>query len=354
MELLLRLLERTERRVLAIVRARDDIAARRRIDHVLETILPPQRRVLGRRVRAIAGDIEQPGLGLSRRCADELMRDIDCVVHCAAAIDFELPLAAAHAVNVLGTRHVMSLAERAPGLRRLIHVSTAFVAGDRDGLHLESESDVGQRPRNSYEQTKLAAEALVASSGLPATILRPSIVVGDSRTGWTLAFNVVYRPLRGFSRGVLPVIPGDPDARMDIVPIDTVADALFDLVTGERWHGGTIHVVSGSAAPTNRELVALAAVALGRRPARFVAFGTTPLVEEIAGPFAAYMHMHGVFDAARGHALGFRPPPLADYFPALMDYARLARWGKRPLARWRLAGAMTCPPAREVPGGCAA
>ncbi len=331
MELLARLTQQTDRDVIALVRAPDDDAAGERLDGVLETILPAGVTPRGS-LRAVAADLEAPGLGLSARARNRVAAEIDTAVHCAASVSFTLPLSEARAINVEGTRAVLELAARAPALDRLVHVSTAYVAGDRAGRCHEHESDVGQRHRNTYEQTKLEAERAVCDSGLPATILRPSIVVGDSRTGWTPAFNVIYWPLQAFARGLFPVVPGDPDVPVDIVPADTVADALLALTVGAR-QDGTIHVAAGSAAPRAGNLAALAATAFGAPVPRFVAAGEAPDVEERAGAYLPYFRNRAVFDTTRADALGFTPPPLGSYFDAIMDYARAARWGKKPQPR---------------------
>jgi long-chain acyl-CoA synthetase len=240
---------------------------------------------------------------------------------------------------------MLDLAERAPSLDRFVHVSTAFVAGDRPGPYLEDEGDVGQRSRNTYEQTKLEAERHVRERGLPSTsILRPSIVVGDSRTGWTSAFNVIYYPLRAFARGLFPVVPGDPEARVDIVPVDAVADALLELANGEPREG-TFHSVAGADAPTFRRLTELAAQAFDAPVPEFVAPGAAPEIERYAGAFLPYFRVRGTFATDAGQTLGCTPPPLERYLPNLIRYADLARWGKRALPRWEAAAA---PPVAAV------
>jgi thioester reductase-like protein len=335
MELLLRLLERTDRPIIALVRASDDAAASARLDSVLATLFPPDMIPTGR-VRAVAADLQAPSLGRTAKACAALADDIDTVVHCAASVQFSLPIDEARAINVEGTRRVLALAANAPKLDRIVHVSTAYVAGDRPGRYHEHEADIGQRPRNTYEQTKLEAERLITDSELPAAILRPSIVVGDSRTGWTPAFNVIYWPLQAFARGLFPCVPADPDARADIVPVDAVADALHELTVGTR-RTGTYHVVAGEDAVTTSELVALAADAFGQSRPTFVAPGAAPEAEDRAGAYLPYFRVRGTFDATLGHALGFHAPALRTYFGALMRYASQARWGKRPHARWQLA-----------------
>ena len=336
-ELLVRLLEGTDQDVVALIRARDDAAAQQRLDDALAVLLPSHEVPRGR-VRAVAAHLDQHGLGLTVRQRNALAHDVDAVVHCAASVQFTLPLDEALRINLDGTREMLDLAARAPRLDRFVHVSTAYVAGDRGGVYRESEGNVGQTSRNTYEQTKLAAEQHVQGAGLPNTsILRPSIVVGDSTTGWTPSFNVIYWPLQAFARGLFPVIPGDPDARLDIVPVDTVADALLALTAGEP-RTGTIHVVAGDEAPTARGLATMAAEAFGAEVPTFVAPGAAPEIEQRAGAFLPYFRVRGVFDAARGHRLGFCAPKLEDYFPTLLEYARTARWGKRSRPRWEVRG----------------
>lgn len=334
MELLMRLLERTDSDVIALVRAPDDDAAATRLDGVLATLFAPRDRPAPGRVRAVAADLEQPGLGLSEDALAALAGEFDTVVHCAASVSFALPLEEARRINVGGTREVLELAARAPELQQLVHVSTAYVAGDRTGRAFEHEGDVGQASRNTYEQTKLEAEELVLASGLPAAILRPSIVVGDSRTGWTPAFNVIYWPLQGFARGLMPSVAADPQGRVDVVPVDAVADALLTL-SGRRGERGRFHVVAGDAAPTCATLSRMAASAFGKESPPFVPLGHDPAAEETAAVFLPYFRVHSVFDPGAGAALAPPVPPLEDYFGALMDYARQARWGKRPLPRWK-------------------
>lgn len=342
MELLVRILEQTDRDVIALVRACDNEAAQGRIDEVLEMLLAPGERPRHGRVRAQAADLTSPGLGLSAMARERLVGSIGAVVHCAASISFTLELEDARQINVDGTREILALAKEACDdgtLDRFVHVSTAYVAGERDGCVSEGDGDVGQSFRNTYERTKLEAEELVRASGVPAAILRPSVIVGDSVTGWTPAFNVIYFPLQAFARGLFPNVPGDADARLDIVPVDTVADALLELLCGPVLEGN-FHVVAGDTAPTNTELATLAAEAFDADPPVFVELGEDPSAEVRAGALVPYFSVRCWFDAERGRSIGATPPPLADYFPRLMRYAAEARWGKEPMPRWAVAQEM--------------
>ena len=342
MELLVRVLEQTDRDVVALVRAADDAAAQTRVDELFELLIAPaRRRELRGRVQGVAADLESPGLGLGESTRDRLTSTIGAVVHCAASVSFTLELEDARRINVEGTREILQLAKEARdygSLDRVVHVSTAYVAGERDGRARERQGDVGQGFRNTYERTKLEAERLVNESGLPASILRPSVIVGDSVTGWTPAFNVIYWPLQAFARGLFDPIPGDAEAPIDIVPVDVVADALLELLCGP-VRAGAFHVVASDEAVSNGKLATMAAEFFDTQPPRFVGPGEDPSAEKRGGALVPYFSVRCVFDALRGRrALGAKPPPLEHYFPALMRYARDARWGKSPAPRWAIGG----------------
>jgi len=115
-------------------------------------------------------------------------------------------------------------------------------------------------------------------------------------------------------------VPSDPDGHVDIVCVDTVADALYTLLDGPVQHG-TIHAVAGEDAVKNDDLATMAASAFGREPPQFVGPGADPQAEERAGVFVPYFRSRLLFDARRGRALGFTPPPLQQYFGTLMEYA---------------------------------
>jgi thioester reductase-like protein len=336
MELLVRLLERTDREVVLLVRAADDAAADRRVAGVLDVLLAPgaARDAAASRVTAVAADLET-GLDLGPQDLD----GVDRVVHCAASVSFALPLEEARRINVDGTRRVLELAAALPDLDRVVHVSTAYVAGERRGVCREDEGDLGQAHRNTYEASKLEAEGLVAASGLPHCTLRPAIVVGDSTTGWTPAFNVIYWPLQAFARGLFARVPADPGAVLDVVPVDHVAEALHELTCGPR-RSGTFHAVAGEHAVTAGELAELAAGAFGRDVPAFVPRGEAPEVEAVADAFLPYFWSQTRFDASRGQELVAAPaPPVPAYFDVLMAHARAARWGKRAIPRWAAARA---------------
>ena len=161
-------------------------------------------------------------------------------------------------------------------------------------------------------------------------IARPSIIVGDSRSGWTSAFNVIYWPMRAFSRGLMDEIAIDPEGVADIVPVDYVAAGVLALLDAERA-SGTVALVAGASAPTNAELIELACRQFGREPPRIVAAPASRLQETEL--YVPYFGIEASLDDRRARALlgplGLEPPPLREYFATLIGYAERARWGKQ-------------------------
>lgn len=359
MAVLARLLEDGDRDVVALVRAGSPAQANARLNAVLGSVCDAPERHRGR-VRAVCGDLTAPDLGLGRD-REWVAEEVGEIIHGAASVAFDLPLAEARSINVEGTRRVLDLAEdcvaRGGGLRRMTYVSTAYVAGDRRGLAGEAELDLGQGFRNAYEQSKHEAERVVCGrrDRLPVTIVRPSIVVGDRGTGWTASFNVVYGPLRAFACGTYPVIPGRRDAVLDVVTVDYVADAILALAASPAADGGTFHVVAGDQATTLGEFAGLAARRFDRRaphlvPLRIYRSVLHPLIVRRADPRARrrlvrsevyfpYFSLDLRFDDHRArellNPLGIRAAPVREYFDTLIDFAEAAEWGRTPIGRAR-------------------
>src|ERR687895_118081 len=133
MEILTRWLERSDRPVYAIVRADDDEKAAERLKPGLESAFGDGDRHEERLI-ALAGDVEQPGLGISSDKRPELAHEVDVVIHSAASVSFTLGLEESRRINVEGTRNMLDLAERCERLERFSYVSTAYVAGNHRGV----------------------------------------------------------------------------------------------------------------------------------------------------------------------------------------------------------------------------
>lgn len=358
-EVLARLLERDEQPVYVMIRAEDDEGAEQRLNELLASLLGSAEPWSGRAI-AVRGDVTQAWLGMSSRRRDWLAERTDRIIHCAASVSFTMPLDEQRQINLHGTRRVVELARlcaQRGGLESFVHVSTAYVAGSQPGAFAEEDLDVGQEFRNPYERTKFEAELLLRERawGLPIQILRPSIVVGDSATGWTPAFNVLYGPMKAFARGAYPLIPADRSAPVDVVPVDFVADSILALAGRP---GTTYHLTASDRASSVGELIELGSAAASRPAPRVL---PPWLYRRLIHPlllrrgsearrralrrsevYFPYFTMRTRYDnSAARDALathGIEAPPLASYFDRLMSFAQAVDWGRRRVARHEVVG----------------
>lgn len=355
-ELLVRLLRR-EVQVLCLSRAREGEGPREveaRLRQMVESTEPGTE---CSRLEVTLGDVAAPELGLDPvgRAFLEQGREPIQIVHGAAQVRFDLPWEEMARQNIQGTEEVLGWARRlhaAGRLHRLDYVSTAYVAGDRTDLVLETELDRGQTPRNAYERSKLAAEKRVASAreaGLPVTVHRPSIIVGDSRTGRASSFKVLYWPLKVYARGRWRTVFGRPDCPVDVVPVDFVADAMQALLFDPAATGETVHLAAGpSGQATIGALAEMAQRFFSGPPVRYVnpdlymkyvrpfvhpiLKRLRPDVVDQGAVFLPYLAGNPSFDRRVAERLlaphGLAPPPVESYFETIMGYAKAQGFGR--------------------------
>ena len=186
----------------------------------------------------VEGDITQPDLGIAHEDLDEIRRETTDVFHLAAVYDLAVPKELAYAVNLDGTHNVNDLARSLPNLRRYNYISTCYVAGRRTGRIFENDLEHDAGFRNHYEETKYLAEVEVEKlkNELPVTIFRPSVVVGDSRTGETAKYDGIYSLVLYLQKapGLLRLLNvGNRDVRLNLVPVDFVVDGIAALSDDE-------------------------------------------------------------------------------------------------------------------------
>ncbi len=197
--------------------------------------------------RTVLGDVGKPRLGLSDSDYTDLSSTITEILHAAADIRFDASLEESRAVNLLGVRHILDLALDCAKLEKFAHVSSIYVNGYRQGVFAEARVAPGQRFVNTYQQSKFEAEALVfdAMRHIPAAIYRVALVIADSAAGQVSQFNYFHHLLRVLPGSRLPMIPGDPNIRVDLVTNDWVAAALAYLVSRRFAPGSIRHLCAG-------------------------------------------------------------------------------------------------------------
>lgn len=203
-------------------------------------------------VEALRGDVSLPLLGLSAAEHDRLAAECTHIIHCAALLKMTLPLEAARRGAVTAAQAIGALALgawRRGQLRKLEFISTVGVGGRLPGTLPERWLHEPRRFHNTYEQAKAEAEDTIqrlAAEGLPVTVHRPSMVVGDSRSGQVRRFQVFYHLLEFLTgQRSMGLVPRLGAARLDIVPVDHVAAAVLWSCQQHHIAGQVLHLCSG-------------------------------------------------------------------------------------------------------------
>ena len=327
-----------------LVRARDIGEARTRLWRSLQLHLdfPEFETALNSRIDIFLGDLTNENFGLDADSYRRLVQTTDSVIHCAASLNRKSEKSCLN-VNLRGTLEVAQLAMRARddhGLRRFSHVSTVAVAGQRSNEVVQEDTaiDWNRSDYDPYARTKKFCEHMIKKllPDVPRTIFRPSIVLGDSRRPETNQFDMVRAFV--FLAG-LPALPFRPADRIDVVPVDYVADAIATLHMKDKPEHEIYHLSSGKDSETFAQLTDALAKAQGKRAPVFVPSLETPsskMVNALAGRagkvgglatllkvFLPYLVWNTVFDNARVVAeLGRQPAPFSRYCFSLLRFSR--------------------------------
>jgi fatty acyl-CoA reductase len=284
-ELLRRRAELGVERVLALVRARDPehAAARLRANVTASRCFAAHPRGWEAFVEALPGDVTRPGLGLPSAARARVAAEVTHVIHCAASVEFTLPLAEALAVNTRGALHALEVARECARLAGFVGVSTAYVTPHPDpygrGVH-RVEEVLARLPRdpealyaslcagaedearllaetghpNTYTLTKCLAEHLTVrrAGDLPVAIVRPSIVSAcraHPEPGWIDSAAAFAAFVSMIGAGKLRVLAGDPNTRLDVVPCDAVSEQIVAAAFAPPPRGAPriLHAVAGLA-----------------------------------------------------------------------------------------------------------
>ncbi|EMA64982.1 SDR family oxidoreductase [Halorubrum kocurii] len=273
-------------------------------------------------VHLYEGDVTEPDLGLGSALDDpDLLAGVEEVYHLAAVYDLSVDADLAEAVNVRGTERVLDACERL-GVDRLHYVSTCYVSGRYDGVFTADHLREGQSFNNHYESSKYRAEVAVRermADGLPATVYRPAITVGDSETGETDKLDGPYNLLRLLLAqperlAVAFSVPGGAETELNVVPRDYVVEAVAELSARPETAGETYQLCDPDPL-TVPAFVAALSDAVGRRTV------TVPIPKRLAKAAARLLSAASV-----------------DVEPATIDYFDHPTRYRCPNAREALAG----------------
>ena len=320
---------------------------------------------------AISGDVTLPYAGISEADRRKWKGQIDKVIHGAASIKFDEAVAEeTRYINVNGTQTMLNLAEEL-GVSEFHFLSTAYVAGSARTF-AETDFDVGQTTRNAYESSKWAAERLVRDwSGGRFSIYRPSIIIGEARTGVVHAFNGYYGFLIPFWRLIqslrqrwetskdeclkqnikfsddgfleLPLsIDCSPVSKLNLVTSDWLSQMLADLI--DLSASNQIFHLVHQTPPRVQWVIEASLEYLDIRGVLYgesVDFSARPLLQRFQSGldrnlnrYLPYITHEPVFDCENlKHTLGehYVAPPAIDkaLLAKILDYAKLVNFGQK-------------------------
>ena len=286
----------------------------------------------------IEGDLTRENLGISEEDLETVSAETTDVFHLAAVYDLAVEKDLAFRVNVDGTRNVNELVKKMTRLRRYNYVSTCYVAGKRTGEILETELEHDAGFRNYYEETKYLAEMEVEKlkSELPVTIFRPSVVVGDSRTGETAKYDGIYYVifyLRKFPQLLRLINVGNGAVRLNLVPVDFVVEGIAALSKDEAATGKTVALADPNPLSTAEITDAIAEALTGKKsvltpPAKFIEWSLnlpfSPAVTGLPHYGVPYFFLEQLYDTSISEELlkahGVECPSFQTYAKNLVKF----------------------------------
>ncbi|OZJ06152.1 hypothetical protein BZG36_01041 [Bifiguratus adelaidae] len=246
-------------RVVCLVRASDEASAFGRIRKALANhLLWKDSFATDGRIQVVCGDLGEERLGLSQADWERVCNETDIVIHNGALVHWVYPYAHLRAANVMGTFYAMQIAGSGNRPKSFCFVSSTSVLDTEHYVQLsdsmiqrgsagvlETDDLEGARTglRSGYGQSKWVAEKLIMearSRGLPATIVRPGYILGDSRTGVTNTDDFIWRLVKGCTQlGSIPFI----NNAVNICAVDYVAGCVTSVaLTPESSKLGVFHI----------------------------------------------------------------------------------------------------------------
>jgi len=212
------------------------------------------------KVMPVRGDITAgPDLAMTRELSREIFDRTTVIIHAAANTRFSASLEESRAVNLEGTKTLLTFASHCPQLEAIAALSTVHVAGKRTGTVCEEDLVHTAGFVNSYEQSKYETELLLREhmSELPISVLRLSTVLGSSTTGEVSRMAAIHHALRFYYNSLAPMIPGKPDSLVDVIAVDYAAAAVEHFAVEHLQAGRTFHICGGEDVLTLARLLEL-------------------------------------------------------------------------------------------------
>jgi thioester reductase-like protein len=243
--LLRELLDSTNATIYCLVRARSEENA---VDRIRENLQEYHlwNDAFVQRIVPIVGDLKLPRFGVSDETWQRLSETIDVIYHCGSKLSYVAPYEYLSAANVGGTQEVLRLATlvKTKPVHYVSSLGILLAYQVPEGGGEDDELDQTKCPVVGYFQTKYVSEKVVRiarSRGIPVTIHRIGLIVGDSRTGVSNVDDFVARMIIGcIQAGFSPNI----HKAMDMTPVDYVSRAIVYLSRRQSSLGKLFHTLN--------------------------------------------------------------------------------------------------------------
>lgn len=201
-----------------------------------------------KRVIPVSGDLAKPKLGLSVAQCNELKGKVQHFFHLAAIYDMSADAESQKIANIGGTKNALELAA-VLNVGCFHHASSIAAAGLYPGTFREDMFEEAEGLKDPYLKTKHESEGLVRKqTAVPFRIYRPSMVVGHSQTGEIDKIDGPYylftliKKIRQTLPQWVPTL-GIEGGRINVVPVDFVADAMDHIAHKKGLDGHSFHLV---------------------------------------------------------------------------------------------------------------
>ncbi len=244
-------------KLICLVRAKDDAAARERLDNTFDSgdpeLLRHYRALAADHLEVIAGDKGEADLGLDPQTWQRLADTVDLIVDPAALVNHVLPYSQLFGPNALGTAELIRIALTTKQ-KPFVYVSTIGVGAgidlgkfteDADIRVISATRKVDDGYANGYGNSKWAGEVLLREAhdlcGLPASVFRCDMILADTTYAGQLNLPDMFTRLM-LSLVATGIAPGSfyeldaggnrQRAHYDGLPVEFIAEAISAL--GER------------------------------------------------------------------------------------------------------------------------
>jgi thioester reductase-like protein len=305
--LLQNFLDHSDIEISILIRGKNAIDSKQRVENVLKDFYSKEKikKILNKRLNIIEGDVSLSNMGIRNKSQLKKLYNSICeIFHSAALAEFKQPLARVRHVNVQGTKNICNFALKCKNLNKLNYVSTAFISGNFRGRFSEKDYDKSQEFNNTYEQSKFEAEREIhkfIKKGLKVAVYRPSIIVGQYKTGKTNNFRMFYQPFRTLSLNILERIPITINTKLNLIACDTVAKAIY-ILSKNYNNSDVYHIVSPRSIPI-MDLMKFASKFFGYKEPDYTALkkfnlsSLNPVQKSLINPYIPYFNFCASFDS---------------------------------------------------------